>query len=107
MCSECAKVGGQKGDLAYEHLDLALQFIAEALEITNSNYAEMESFEIKYTEGWNYKTNREAAMLLNAATSSEYVVSLSGLYRLLHPLASITNRLQVRGVDIIKGYDDI
>ena len=92
-------------DLAYEHLDLALPFIVEALEITNSTHAEMGSFEIKYTEGQDYKTNREAASLLTAATSFEFIICLIGLYRLLRPLASITNRLQGRGVNIIEGYD--
>ena len=38
-------------DLTYEHLDLALPFIVEAPEITNSTHAEMGSFEIKYTGG--------------------------------------------------------
>ena len=30
-----------------------------------------------------------------------------GLCRLLHPLASITKRLQGCGVDIIEAYDDV
>ena len=51
---------------------------------------------LEYTEVW------EARGLLNAVTS--YVFSLIGLYRLLHPLAGITNRLQGRGVDIIEAY---
>ena len=54
---------------------------------------------LEYTEVW------EARGLLNAVTS--YVFSLIGLYRLLHPLAGITNRLQGRGVDIIEAYDDV
>ena len=54
---------------------------------------------LEYTEVW------EARELLNAVTS--YVFSLIGLYRLLHPLAGITNRLQGRGVDIIEAYDDV
>ena len=32
---------------------------------------------------------------------------LIGLYRLLHPLAGITNRLQGRGVDITEACDDV
>ena len=79
----------------------------EALEIINDTHAEMESFEKKYTEGWNYKTKRKATSLLNAVTSFEFIISLIGLYRLLHPLAGITNRFQGHGVDIIEAYDDV
>ena len=35
------------------------------------------------------------------------VIYISGLYRLLNPPASVTNCLQVRGVDIIEAYEDI
>ena len=45
--------------------------------------------------------------MLNAVTSFEFIISLIRLYRLLHPLAGITNRLQGRGVDIIEAYDDV
>ena len=37
----------------------------------------------------------------------EFIISLIGLYRLLLPLAGITNRLQGRGVDIFEAYDDV
>ena len=79
----------------------------EALEIINGTHAEMGSFEKKYTEGWDYKTKWEATSLLNAVTSFEFIISLIGLYRLLHPLAGITNCLQGRVVDIIEAYDDV
>ena len=67
----------------------------------------MGSFEKKYTEGWDYKTKQDATSLLNVATSFELIISLIRLYRLLHPLAGITNRLQEQGVDIIKAHDDV
>ena len=57
-------------------------------------------------EGWDYKIKREAMSLLNAVTSFEFIISFIGLYRLLHPLAAISNRLQERGVDIIEAYDN-
>ena len=72
-------------DLAYEHFYFALPFIVEALEIINGTHAEMGSFEKKYTEGCDYKTKREPTSLLNAVTSFEFIFSLIGLYRLLHP----------------------
>ena len=105
---ECAKLGsGKEICLAYEHFYLALPFIVEALEIINDTHADMGSFEKKYTEVWDYKTKREAMPLLNGVTSFEFIVSIIGLYSLLHPLAGITNRLQRRGVDITEVYDDV
>ena len=79
------KTRWSKIDLAYEHFYLALPFIMEALEIINGTHAEMGSFEKKYTEGCDYKTKREPTSLLNAVTSFEFIFSLIGLYRLLHP----------------------
>ena len=68
----------------------------------------MGSFEKKYTEGWNYKTKWEATSLLNAVTSFEFIISLIGLYKLLHPLAGVTNCLhQGHDIDIIEAYDDV
>ena len=40
----------------------------------------MGSFEKRHTEGWDYKTKREATPLLNAVTSFEFTISLTGLY---------------------------
>ena len=67
----------------------------------------MGFFEKKYTEGLDYKTNREATLLLNAVTSFEFIISLIGLHRVLYTLAVITNRLEGRGVNITEAYDDV
>ena len=94
-------------DLGYEHFYLALPLIVEALEIRNDTHTEMGSFEKKYTQGWDYKTKREATSQLNTVTSFEFIISLIGLYRILHPLAGTTNLLQGHVVDIIEAYDDV
>ena len=94
-------------DLAHEYFYLALPFIVSALEILNSINAEMRSFEKEYTKRWDYKTTREATSLLSSVTSLEFIFSLIRLYRLLHPLTGITNRLQGRIVVIIEAYDDV
>ena len=94
-------------DLAHEYFYLALPFIVSALEILNSINAEMRSFEKEYTKRWDYKTTREATSLLSSVTSLEFIFSLIRLYRLLHPLTGITNRLQGRSVVIIEAYDDV
>ena len=92
--------------LVYGYFYLALWFIVETLEIANGTQAEMGSFEKKYTEGWGYKTKREATSLLNAVSSFEFIISLIGLHRLLHPLAGITCCLQGHSVNIAEAYDD-
>ena len=94
-------------DLAHEYFYLALPFIVSALEILNSVNAEMGSFEKEYTKRWDYKTKREATSLLNSVTSFEFIFSLIRLYRLLHPITDITNRLQGRSVVITEAYDDV
>ena len=45
--------------------------------------------------------------MLHAVTYFQFIVSLIGLYRFLHPLAGITNHLQGCGVDIIETFDDV
>ena len=45
--------------------------------------------------------------LLHAVTSFEFIICLVRLYRLLHPLAGITNRLYRRRVNIIEVCDDV
>ena len=45
--------------------------------------------------------------MLHAVTFFQFIVSLIGLYRFLHPLAGITNHLQGCGVDIIETFDDV
>ena len=67
----------------------------------------MGSFEKKYTKDWDFETKRKAMLLLNSVTSFEFIISLIGLYKLLHPLAGITNHLQGHEVDIIEAYDEV
>lgn len=88
----------------YGHFYLALPFT----EIVNGNHSDSQSFKKRLTQGWNYKAAiREATCLGNGVTSFKCIVSLTGIHRLLHPLAGTTNHLQGRVVDIIKTCDDI
>ena len=73
-------------DLAFEHFHLALKFIVEAMDTIDGTHAEIGSFEKKCTESCDYKIKREAKSLLNAFASFEFIISLTVLYRLLHPL---------------------
>ena len=81
----------------------SLPFIVETLEVVNGNHSDIKSF----TEGWDYKIKPEATSLLNGVSSFEFIVSLVGIYGLLHSLEVTTNRLQGRAIHIIKVYDDI
>ena len=67
----------------------------------------MLKWDLLKEEGWDYKTKWEATLLLITVTFFEFIIYLIGLYRLLHPLAGITNCLQGRGVDKIEAYDDV
>ena len=96
-----------EGNLVNKHFCLALPFIVKALYVINGAHAETESFEKKYTEGWDYKTKREATSLINTVPSFEFIISVTGLYKLLHPLAGITNRSPRRGADITETYDNL
>ena len=91
----------------YKHFYLALPFIVQAVDIINGTHDEMESFEKNYSEGWNYKTKREATSLINVVLSFEFSISLIRLYKLLNPLTGINNHSQRRGVDIIETYDNL
>ena len=98
------KIWWSQRDLANEYFYLALPFIVEALETINGTHAEMGSFALKYTEGWDYIAKREPTSILNAVTSFEFIISRIALYRLLHPLAGINNHLQVCSVNFIEAY---
>ena len=98
------KIWWSQRDLAYEYFYLALPFIVEALETINGTHAEMGSFALKYTEGWDYIAKREPTSMLNAVTSFKFIISRIALYRLLHPLAGTNNHLQGFSVNIIEAY---
>ena len=94
------KTRSTESDLAYEHFYLVLPFIVEGLEI---GY-----FEKTFIESWNYKNKTGSNVVFkNAFISLQCIISFIGLYKLLHPLGGIANRLQERGVDITEAYDEV
>ena len=44
---------------------------------------------------------------INAFTSFEFIVGITSLYRLLHPVASITQKLQGRIINFVKAYQEV
>ena len=94
-------------DVPYESFYLTLLFIVEALEIINGTHPSINTFYEIFTKGWDSNSKKEAAAYINALTSFEFIVGITSLYRLLHPGACITQKLQCRSVDIIKAYQEV
>ena len=44
---------------------------------------------------------------LKAVTDFDFIISIITLYRFLHPLADVTNKLQEKSVDIALAYTEI
>ena len=84
-----------------------MAFIAESLEIVNGTHPEFHTFEINYTNGWDVHRKREATNHLNALTKFEFIIGIISLYRLLHPIAGLTNKLQGRSIDVIEEYANV
>ena len=53
------------------------------------------------------KTKKEASSFLNALTTFELLIRIISLYRLLHPLSSVTQKLQGRIADILYAYNNM
>ena len=94
-------------DVSCEHFYLALPSIVEALEIINGTHPSIKTFDEIFTKGWDSNSKKEAAAYINALTSFGFIVGLTSLCRLLHPVASITKKLQGRTVDIVKAYQKV
>ena len=91
----------------YERFYLALPFIVETFEVINGTHTELDEFEEIYIKGWDPKGKVEATQFLNSLTKFEFVIGMIALYRLLHPVAGITQKLQGRTIDVIDAYQNI
>lgn len=94
-------------DQAYEHFYLALPYIVESLEVINGTHANLELFSPIFREGWSPKDKREATAHLCGVANFEFIVGIISLYRLLHPLVGVTQRLQGRAADVVSAYQDV
>ena len=94
-------------DISYEHFYLAIPFMVEAFEVMNGTHPENNNFNSVYKDGWDSKIKEEATSYLNSITKLEFLIGPVSLYRLLHPLVSITQNLQRRSNDIIKAYNQV
>ena len=94
-------------DVSYERFYLALPFIVETFEVINGTHTELDEFEEIYIKGWDAKSKVEATQFLNSLTKFEFVIGMIALYRLLHPVAGITQKLQGRTIDVIDAYQNV
>ena len=73
----------------------------------NRTHPIIRTFDEIFTKGWDSNSKKEATAYINTLTSFEFIVGITSLYRLLHPGACITQKLQCRSVDIIKAYQEV
>ena len=79
----------------------------EAFEIMNGTHPDIATFDDIYTNGWDSKTKKDATSFINSIANFEFIVGIICLYRLLHPLVPITQRLQGRVMDVVSAYDEV
>ena len=84
---------------------MAIPFIAEVFEVITGTHPELQTLPKERTTGWDAHVKREATSFLNALTKFEFIVGIIVLYRLLHPVAVLTSKLQGRNIDIIEAYE--
>ena len=84
---------------------MAIPFIAEAFEVINGTHPELQTLPKERTTGWDAHVKREVTSFLNPLSKFEFIVGIVVLYRLLHPVAGLTNKLQGRNIDIIEAYE--
>lgn len=90
-----------ESDISYERFYLAISFICESLEIINRTHLKLEKFPKTRTTDWDSHAKREATNFLNALSKFEFIVGIISLYRLLHPVAGISDKAQDHNIDII------
>ena len=92
-------------DEEYEHLYLALSYIAGSFKIINGALPEIRDLDKTPTDGWNPKAKIEITSYFKALRIS-VCCWLITLYSLLHPKARITDRRLGKTVDIVKACEE-
>ena len=79
----------------------------KALEITNRTRHDAELYPQSFITGWEPVAKNNATSHLHALCNFRTIIGVVTLYRLFHPLATITMCLQKKAVDIVKAFKDI
>ena len=84
-----------------------MPLIAETFEVINGTHTELDEFEEIYIKGWDANSKVEATQFLISLTKFEFVIGMIALYRLLHQVAGITQKLQGRTIGVIDAYPNV
>ena len=87
--------------ISYNGFYLALPFIVEAFEVINVTHTKLDKFEEINTKVWNAKSKVEATQFLNSLTKFEFVIGTILLYKLLHSVSGVMQKLQGQAIDAI------
>lgn len=95
-------------DISYEHFYLAIPHMIEAFEVINGTHPDIDAFDDDlYRKGWDSNSKKEATGFINTLANFEFIVGIISLYRLLHPLVHITQKLQGRAMDVVSAYNEV
>ena len=94
-------------DVSYERFYLAMPYIMEALEVMNGTHANINQLDETYSQGWSAKDKQEASPYLYALSNFNFIIALISLYRLMHPSAGITKKLQGRSIDVAHAFNEV
>ena len=70
-------------------------------------HADLDQLRSDFPNGWDSKTKKEASSFLNALTTFKFLIGIITLYNLLHPLSSVTQKLQGFTADIVYAYNNM
>ena len=70
-------------------------------------HADLDQLRSDFPSGWDSKTKKEASSFLNALTTFKFLIGIITLYHLLHPLSSVTQKLQGFTADIVYAYNNM
>ena len=101
------KTMGCERDVSYERFYLAMPYIMEALEVMNGTHADINQLDETYSKGWSTKDKQEASSYLHALSNFNFIIALTSLYRLMHPSAGITKKLQGRSIDVVHAFNEV
>ena len=84
-----------------------MPYIMEALEVMNGTHSDINQLDETYSKGWSAKYKQEASSYLHVLSNFNFIIGLISLYRLIHPFAEITKRLQGRSIDVVKAFIEV
>ena len=94
-------------DISYEHFHLAIPHLIDAFEVMNVTHPKLKSFKKIYTDGWEVKSKKEVTLFSNIFTDFDFIAGITTLYCLINPIASTTQQLQKRAVDVVTAYTEV